>query len=392
MSTLPTILIAVSGLVALIWTVRHVALSFSAGVPDALGGEAPGPPPAMPRVSVLLAAKDERDNIAPCLRSLLAQDYGNFEVIVVDDRSTDGTGEIAAEVAACDPRVKLITVDALPDGWCGKNHAIWTAARAASGSWLCTVDADCRQTSTRSLSVAVDYATAEGVDMLSILPVLKMKGFWENVVQPVCGAILVYWYRPVEVNDPTRPVAYANGAFMLIRREAYDAVGGHEAIRAELMEDLRLARRVKDAGFRLRVIRNDGLYEVRMYPSLADTLAGWSRIFWGAFPSRRRLRLTMIVLALISLSPYLVGLWAWTGWLADGSAGWLAAAIVATAAAIIQIAFMARLYPLLNARRGLCWTWPLGCVLALAALIRAYRFHGAGRSIVWRETTYTTGT
>jgi len=391
MSTIPTILIVVSGLVALVWTVRHVALSMNAGVPAGLGHDSPGPPEHTPRVSVLLAAKDERENIGPCLQSLLGQDYPDFEVIVADDRSTDGTAAVVAEIAASDPRVKLISIDALPDGWCGKNHAVWVASRAASGSWLCTVDADCRQTSTRSLSVALDYALTHEVDLLSILPVLKMEGFWENVVQPVCGAVLVYWYRPDEVNDPARPVAYANGAFMLIRRGAYDAVGGHEAIRGEMMEDLRLARRIKDAGLRLRVTRNEGLYEARMYPSLADTIAGWSRIFWGAFPTRRRLRLTIIVLALISLSPYVLGPWSWLAWLAGGSTGWLAAAVVATAAAVIQIAFMARLYPLLNARRGLCWTWPLGCGLALAALARAYRFHGAGGSIVWRDTAYKTG-
>ncbi|MFW6146511.1 MAG: glycosyltransferase [Planctomycetota bacterium] len=391
MGTIPAILTVVSGLVGLVWLVRHVSLLVGGGVPEGLGHDAPGPPAEAPRVSVLLAAKDERETIGPCLRSLLAQDYPDLEIVVVDDRSADGTGEVAAEVAASDPRVKLITVETLPDGWCGKNHALWLAGRAASGSWLCTIDADCRQTSTRSLSVALAYARAGDVDMLSILPALKMEGFWENVVQPVCGAVLVYWYRPQRVNDPARPAAYANGAFMLIRREVYDAVGGHEAIRGAMMEDLRLARRVKGAGYRLRVLRNEGLYEVRMYPSLADTLAGWSRIFWGAFPTRRRLRVTMIALALMSLSPYVLGGWSWLAWLAGGSDGWLAAAGAATAAVVLQITFVARLYPLLNAPRGLCWTWPLGCVLALGALIRAYRFHGPGRSIVWRGTAYRTG-
>ncbi|NLF32119.1 MAG: glycosyltransferase [Planctomycetes bacterium] len=390
MGTIPTILTVVSGLTALVWLVRHVSLSQGGRVPEGLGPESPGPPADPPRVSVLLAAKDERENIGPCLQSLLAQDYPDFEVIVADDRSADGTGEVAAGIAASDPRVKVLSIDTLPEGWWGKNHAIWTASRAATGAWLCTVDADCRQTSPRTLSAALGHAVAHEVDMLSILPVLRMQGFWENVVQPVCGAVLVYWYQPQHVNDPARPEAYANGTLMLIRREVYDAVGGHEAIRGEMMEDLRLAARVKGAGRRLRVTQNEGLYEVRMYPSLADTMAGWSRIFWGAFPTRRRLRLTMIVLALISLSPYVLGLWGWLAWLAGGSTGWLVAASAATAAAAVQLAFIARLYPLLKARRSLFWTWPLGCVLALVALARAYRFHRPGGAVVWRSTTYKT--
>ncbi|OPX22022.1 MAG: hypothetical protein B1H04_05635, partial [Planctomycetales bacterium 4484_123] len=142
------------------------------------------------------AAKDEQANIGRCVRTLLEQDYPDFEVIVVNDRSTDETAEIVQRLAEEDRRLRLINVGELPAGWCGKNHAMHVGIARARGEYICMMDADCRQTSRHSLRAAVAYALDSGTDLLSVLPNLELVGFWENVVQPVCGGIMMIWFSP----------------------------------------------------------------------------------------------------------------------------------------------------------------------------------------------------
>jgi len=174
-------------LVLLVWASRHVLIWRERRGGFSLGEDYPIEPGPKPRVSVVVAAKDEAANIEACVRTMLDQDYPDFEVVVCNDRSTDGTGAIVERIAAEDGRARLVNIDHLPPGWCGKNHAMQHGIATTDGQWVCMIDADCRQTSRRTLSAAVQYALDSGADMLSVLPVLEMKGFWENVVQPVCG-------------------------------------------------------------------------------------------------------------------------------------------------------------------------------------------------------------
>ena len=185
------------------------------------------------------------------------------------------------------------------------NNAMQTAVASTDSEWICMTDADCVQTSRRTLSVAMRYALDNGADLLSVLPNLEMRGFWENVVQPICGGIMMIWFRPDKVNSPTKPNAYANGAFMLMRRSAYQAVGTHEAVKDEVNEDMHLARQAKRLGLRLRVLRGGGMYRVRMYTGLGQIWRGWSRIFYGCFGTFPRLLVSVVMLSIFSLSPYL---------------------------------------------------------------------------------------
>jgi len=390
MTALAWILVALTSLVGLVWASRHVLIAIERRkgfvlTEDYAGGE------DLPAVTVVVAAKDEQDNIGPCVSTMLDQDYPRLEMIAVNDRSSDNTAAIVERLAAADRRLRLVNVGDLPTGWCGKNHAMHVGLAEAGGEWICMIDADCRQTSRRSLRSAVAYALDARADLLSVLPNLEMKGFWENAVQPVCGGVLMIWFAPGRVNDPHHATAYANGAFMLIRRSAYDAIGGHEAVKDRVNEDMHMAARVKQAGLRLCVVRNQGLYLVRMYTSLGAIVRGWSRIFYGTFGTLGRLSLSVGLLTAMGLLPYAtaaLGLAA----LAAGAAPagvTLALAGVGTGAVAMQLSVIYRFYRLIGARAAMAWTYPLGCAVALAALVAAVTKLRHGAHITWRNTTYT---
>ncbi|NQU75041.1 MAG: glycosyltransferase [Planctomycetes bacterium] len=384
-------LAVLAGLTFVVWLSRNLMIDRTRRMHSTLTPADPRPQADPPRVSVLIAAKDEQDNIEACVRSMLSQDYPDFEVIVIDDRSVDRTNEIVRQMAAADSRVRLIEVSQLPPGWCGKSHAMWLGAAQVTGQWLCMIDADCRQVSQRTLSVAVRHAMDHEVDLLSVLPKLEMKGFWENVIQPICSGVLLVWYPLEKVNSPRHSRAYANGAFMLFRRSAYLAIGGHETVKDCLMEDMHLAWHTKQAGLCLRVVVGEGLYVVRMYTSLKQIVDGWCRIFHGTLGTKRRLRISLIAVVLMGLLPYAVAALAWPMWAVGFGTAWLAAALAGSAAVAMQQVVIARFYRLANARAGLCWTYPLGCLFAATALAKAYGKHRPGAKLLWRNTAYTVG-
>lgn len=386
---LPGVLLFLCGLVAILWTSRHARI---AGEKRG-GGLTPqrdGPPAPVPKVSLIVAGKDEEHNIESCVRSLLEQQYPDFEVIACNDRSTDRTGEILDRLAAEDPRLRVLHIQDLPDGWKGKNHALHQASRIASGEYLFFTDADCRLLSRRSLAAAMGEMLARGVGMLSVLPRLAMKGFWENAIQPACSGVMMVWFDPRKVNRPDRPHAYANGAFILIRRDVYHAVGGHEAIRDVLQEDMTLARRVKRAGWGLAVVRGAGLFDVRMYTSLGQIFHGWTRIFFGSFSGPGGLLLPLLLVLLMALLPYVA---AGIGFsLAAANAtpqnGWLALGIVGAATIAMQLSVILRYYRLIHADPRYFWTYPLGGIFMVGMLLAALAKHLPGAKLTWKGTTY----
>ena len=391
MTALCVILTVTAGLVALVWASRHLQIQAEQRKNHPLRPTSPGPPPDAPMISVLVAAKDEADNIETCVRTVLQQDYPNFELIVVNDRSDDDTPAIVERIAAEDARVRLINISHLPDGWLGKNNAMQTGIRQAKAQWICMLDADCRQSSPRTLSTAMQYALDTSADLLSVLPVLQMRGFWENAIQPVCGGVMMIWFKPNRVNDPHKPTAYANGAFILIRRSAYEAIGTHEAVRQNLNEDMAMASRIKRAGLKLRVVRNEGLYLVRMYTSLGAILRGWGRIFLGTFGTAGRLTVSLLVLVLMGLLPYAAAAVGFGGGAAGaGSAAWcLAAGAAGAIAACMQMSVIYRFYKLIHARKYLAWTYPIGCVAAIIAVVIAMTRLRPGATVVWKGTSYS---
>jgi cellulose synthase/poly-beta-1,6-N-acetylglucosamine synthase-like glycosyltransferase len=390
MTALLIILAVLNAVVLLVWMSRHRMIDREKRTGFVLTPAAPGPSAEPPFVSVLVAAKDEEACIETCVRTMLRQDHPNFEFIVCNDRSTDRTAEIVQRLADGDPRARLVNIERLPDGWCGKNNAMRTGISSARGEWLCMIDADCRQTSPRTLSVALRHAMDHDADLLSVLPRLEMRGFWENVVQPVCGGVMMIWFSPDKANDPAKPNAYANGAFILVRREAYDAIGGHDAVRDKLNEDMHLARLIKARGLKLRVVRSEGLYGVRMYTSLKQIIGGWSRIFYGTFGTLKRLTASFVLLLLMSLLPHVSAAAGLIGLIAHAEPAWpwLALALSGAAACAMQLSVIRRFYPMIGARAELFWTYPIGSAVAAWTVALALTKLRKGARVVWKSTGY----
>lgn len=376
----------------IVWLIRHIQLSKAARVMPPLDSSMyPGKPASTPTVSFLVAAKDEEANIEACLRSMAEQDYPQLELIAVNDRSTDQTGQIMQRIAAETGRLTALNVTAIRDGWFGKNNAMREGVERARGEWLCFTDADCVQVSRRSLSIAMSYALEKNADFLSVLPAHETGSFMESVIQPACSGIMMIWFNPLRVNNPRRKTAYANGAFMLMKRSCYEAIGGHDAVKTELNEDMHMARIAKERGLRLCVVSNVDLYTVRMYDGFKQTIAGWSRIFFGCFGTLGRLLATGAAVFVFSLAPWIS--LAAAAALAPGASGEMAGPLssvlwASIAICLLQWSVMFRFYRLNRLNPAYAIAYPIGAAVGLYAVYGAIRRLGGKRAITWRGTTY----
>ncbi len=233
-----------------------------------------------PQVSVIVPARNEEACLADCLQSLVAQTGVDFELIVVDDHSTDRTREIAESF----PGVRVIEAGPLPSGWTGKNNAVSTGARQARGQWFLFTDADTVHLP-GSLAAAVKEARENGAELLSYSPEQIAVTFWEMATLPVVFAELARQYSPSKVSDPASPIAAANGQYILIRRDAYEAVGGHAAVADDILEDVALARAVKTSGRKIRFRYAADRVRTRMYRNYAQLRDGWTKNLALLFPN-----------------------------------------------------------------------------------------------------------
>ena len=329
---------------------------------------------ARPEVSVVVPARNEEDSLAACLESLDAQQNARFEIIVVDDGSTDRTAAIARSFAG----IRLIEPGPLPDGWSGKSNAVYAGAQQARGEWLLFTDADTVHVP-GSLARALAEAKSSGAAMLSYSPAQELRGFIQRAVMPVIFAELARAYRPREVSDPNSPAAAANGQYLMIRREAYDAVGGHAAIATCLLEDVELARAVKRSGRAIRFRFGGDAVRTRMYRSLAQLVEGWTKNLALLFKAPVRLAL----LRLLEFLAVVAGVV-----LAVSSRGDLRL-LAAIAAALIYFNFLLRIR---KARAG-----ALSSALALFGLpifsyllLRSKLYYKWHRSVTWKGRQYST--
>lgn len=347
--------------------------------PDALA-----PSPA-PRVSIVVPARNEEDNIERCLSSLLAQRYPDFEVIVVDDRSTDRTYEIAARLAEAAPagRCTVVRGEELEPGWMGKSWANHQGQKRATGVWLLFTDADTSH-APGCLPAAMRAAIERNADLQTLLPHLECRSFWEKVLQPIAiGAILSA--MPLDrAEDPKVKMAVANGQYLLFKRAAYDAIGGHEAIKGRVTDDVSLGLNIKTAGLTLRFALATKVLSTRMYTSLRA-------LWWGYVKNMREgadlLRVPWIAQALVpiviwTLPPALLAL-------APFAPRWVGLAAVAATAAMVAWGSLANR---LVFQIGPWWTLtnPLGGLMLAGMSIHSHYRAASGRGPLWKGRAYPT--
>jgi chlorobactene glucosyltransferase len=226
-------------------------------------------------VSAIIPARNEEVSIARAVESVAAQAEID-EIIVVNDQSTDRTGAILAELATHIPKLKVLHLDVLPPGWVGKNYAVSVGAAAAQGDWLLFTDADTYHTAgsmRRALADAIDHDAM----LVSYSPEQELGSFWERVLIPFVYCRLAVKYSFSRVNDPKFPDAAANGQFLMILRDVYEKTGGHAAIGGQVLEDVALARRVKQMGYTIYFTAPFGLIYTRMYRSFSAMWQGWTK-------------------------------------------------------------------------------------------------------------------
>lgn len=261
------------------------------------------PSPA-PKVSVIVAARNEARNIREALSSLLQLDYPDYELIVVDDRSEDATGAIVDELASDDPRLQAVHVAELPPDWLGKNHALWMGSRIATGELLLFTDADIIMEPT-ILSRSVTFLREQRIDHLAMTPVMRMP----SLFLAMFGASFIIFFslfaRPWKARDPKSPCHIGIGAFNLITADAYRTIGGHETIRLRPDDDMKLGKIVKKGGFKQDIIYGRGFLEVEWYASVREVINGLEKNAFSGTDYR-------VGYALCGVLFYLLcGVWPW---------------------------------------------------------------------------------
>jgi glycosyltransferase involved in cell wall biosynthesis len=254
-------------------------------------------PAAIPEVSIIVPARNEEASLGDCLESLTSQTGVAFEIIAVDDGSTDRTREIAQSFA----KARVISAGLLPDGSTGKNNAVIAGAKEARAQWLLFTDADTVHLP-GSLARALDEAKREGADLLSYSPEQQVYTFAERAVMPVIFAELAAQYPPQKVREQNSDIAAANGQYLLVRRAAYAAVGGHAAVATEILEDVALARLFRNAGKRVYFRDGGDAVRTRMYRNWAQLREGWTKNLVLLFLQPERLALQSLLLWLAAWS------------------------------------------------------------------------------------------
>jgi chlorobactene glucosyltransferase len=333
-------------------------------------------------VSIIVPARNESATIATLLRSILGTTYSPFEVVVVDDRSTDDTASVVESLA--DERIRLISGEELPDGWYGKPWACYQGYRAAKGNLLLFTDAD-TQHSPALLGHAVGALIHQDAGLVTISPLQRCITFWERVIMPQIWFLLALRYHPPAVNRARRQRdVIANGQFILVSREAYVKAGTHLAVKHEVAEDLALAQTFLRHGLKLHFAFAERLMETRMYQNLPQLIEGWSKnIYLGgrrSFPHEPLLRSAVPAMLIIAMVFWLVPPLA----LLTGFEHWTPAATLATGMSGVFWMVMCRQMQIPSIYG---WAYPLGALMSLHIILRS-SWRG-GRRVEWRGRVYS---
>ena len=340
----------------------------------------PATPTGEPRVSIIVPARNEEEDIRETLVRLLALDYSNYEVIAVNDRSTDRTGAIIDDVAASSEAhglLKAIHIPDLPSGWLGKTHAMWTSAQQATGAWLLFTDADV-QFKPDALRRAVAYAETERADHVVLFPRMIMKRPSERMMIAFFQALFVFGHRPWKVADPRARDHMGVGAFNMVRRSVYDAVGTYRALRMEVLDDMKLGKVIKNAGFAQRNVFGEDLISLYWARGAFGMVNNLTKNFFAVLSFQwPRTVATIVGLGFLNLGPFL-GVWLAHGW-----------ARLPYAIALVS------LFGIYYGMSGMSavpayyfFLHPVGTSLFMYTLLRSMIQTLANGGVVWRGTKY----
>jgi chlorobactene glucosyltransferase len=348
--------------------------------------------PELPPVTVIVPARNEEKNIERCARSLLHQDYPDYELIVVDDGSTDRTPALLAELKAEYPKLNVVRLDGkLPEGWAGKPHAMHAGYEASrpDSRYILFSDADTFH-HPQALRMTVGTAVKENASLLSALPELELKSFWEKVLMPLVVMGITLQYPLDKVNEPDSKLAIANGQYLLVRRDAYEQVGGYGGrMKSSLIDDRDMALAVKAAGGRL-VLRNGmNLVSVRMYTNLREIWDGFTK---NAFVGSR---LPYLSIPLFALMGFVFGVLPWllfpvglVRWIFSGGKRGGRTLLYSG----LQMGFSTfarrRIDREFNVPEQYAVTTPLASIVVIGILLNSMRRSLSGKGVDWKGRNY----
>jgi len=340
----------------------------------------PPTPEGEPRISIIVPARNEEQDIRATLESLLALDYSNYEIIAVNDRSTDATGERMEEIAArteAQGRLRVLQIGELPAGWMGKTHAMWTAAKEATGDWLLFTDADVlfKPDSVRRV---VAYAEAEKADHVVLFPRMIMKKAGERMMIAFFQALFVFGHRPWKVADPEADDHMGVGAFNMVRQLVYEAVGTYQALRMEVLDDMKLGKVVKNAGYAQRNVFGEDLISLHWGKGAFGIVNNLTKNFFAILSFQwPRTVASVFALGFLNLGPFL-GVWLAHGW-ARVPYGIAVVSLFAIYCGMSRRSDVAPYYFFLH---------PVSTTLFMYTLVRSMAHTLANDGIVWRGTKY----
>lgn len=368
----------VFGLIALFWLTHGTRVIYGATQLPRLEKTGIARDEFCPRISILFAARDEEEKLAAALETLIALDYPNLEIVAVDDRSEDSTPQILAAFVARDARVRMVRIDELPAGWLGKPHALQRGYEAASGEWLLFTDADV-QFHAESLRRAVSIVEERKLDHLTLMCAVQMHGFWEKMLITFFGLGFHVATNPNNVGNPRSKSYVGIGAFQLVRRTAYEECGMHRRLALEVVDDMKLAKNIKQAGFRSCVGVAQKHVSVRWHAGAGNIVRGVTKNFFAAASY------SLGVVAAQSLGIFCTNILPFAalpflhGWPLAFDAYAVAAAL-GFHAGVAVVMRVSPLYALTN---------PLGAILFTYMLLRSTVVTMWQGGIVWRGTFYS---
>ena len=369
--------LVIFGGTAFVWIILGLRIAYGALKLPWLKDFSPINGTDIPRISLLFAARDEEEKLPGALATLGQLDYPGLEIIGVDDRSEDATGRILDDFAATHPRFRAIHVAELPAGWLGKPHGLQQAYEASSGEWLLFTDADVRF-KVDVLRRAMTLAAERKLDHLTLFGDVEMVGFWEKVVVTFFGMAFHMATAPSEVINPKSGAYVGVGAFQLLKRSAYEAAGTHRRLAMEVVDDMKLGKIVKQAGFRSGVGIAQDFVVVRWHAGARNLINGVTKNFFaGSGFSVVRVAISIFGLLLMNVLPF-AGLFFGHGWVR----------IFSGICVLVVLCFHAGVDIVMRVSPLYCFTVPIGAVIFGYMLLRSTVYTLKQGGIIWRGTLY----